>query len=101
MVGAPKCRINLENRKAVMKLLDFRKPDATLELSAPSLSDEAISLIGFHDAMAATAYQQMLDQREALATNIERETRALAALDEALARVGQSLGQPVQQIAAE
>ena len=87
--------------EAVMKLLDFRKPAEVLELPAPSLSDEAISLIGYHDALASTTYQQMLEQREALANNIERETSALAALDDAIARVGQSLGQPVQQIAAE
>ncbi len=83
-------------------LIPFRQPqNYAPELPAPSLSDVALEIIGYHDAMAANTYQEMLQQREALATNIERETKALAALDEALARVGQSLGQPVQQIAAE
>ena len=51
-----------------------------------SLADEAMSLVGFHDAMRAQNLADLRKFRERLAANIERETEALAEVDAMIAR---------------
>jgi hypothetical protein len=59
---------------------------AQIELPPISLADEAISMVGFHDAMRAQSLCDLREWRRKLASNIEAETKALAAVDEQIAR---------------
>lgn len=51
-----------------------------------SLADEAMAVVGFHDAMRAQNLEELRKFRERLAANIERETEALAEVDAMIAR---------------
>lgn len=51
-----------------------------------TLADEAISQVGFQDAMRAQGLSELRDMRARLAANISAETKALAVVDEQIAR---------------
>lgn len=62
----------------------YRNPPA--ELPAVSLADEAVSAVGFQDAMRAQGLSDLRALRSRLAANISAETKALAVVDEQIAR---------------
>lgn len=82
----------------------FRNPP--VELPAISLADEAVSAVGFQDAMRAQGLSDLRALRSRLAANISAETKALAVVDEQIAReeraqVGMALAIADVEIAAE
>lgn len=90
----------------------FRRK-APVEFAPVTLADEAMSAVGFQDAMRAQALAELRDLRARLASNIAAETKALAIVDEQIAReerasVGMALaiadaeiGEAVSQIEAD
>ena len=64
----------------------FRRK-APVEFAPVTLADEAMSAVGFQDAMRAQALTELRDLRARLASNIAAETKALAIVDEQIARV--------------
>lgn len=57
-----------------------------VDLPSVTLADEAISQVGFQDAMRAQGLSELRDMRARLAANISAETKALAVVDEQIAR---------------
>jgi len=82
----------------------FRKKP--VDLPCISLADEAVSAVGFHDAMRAQALTDLRALRSRLAANIDAETKALAVVDEQIAReerasIGTALAIAEAEISAE
>lgn len=76
------------------KNLFVGEPATADPLPPISLATEAMSALGFHDITRAAALADLRNIREELAANIEAETKALASIDEHLAREELAYGAP-------
>lgn len=81
--------------------MNFFRSEPAPELPPPSLADEAVSLVGFHDAMRANALSELQTMRDRLKLNIEYETSALAEVEAAIAREEAAAPKVVKLEAAE
>ncbi|MFC5385165.1 hypothetical protein ACFPLB_04195 [Aquamicrobium segne] len=82
----------------------FRK--LPVQLPDVSLADEAVSAVGFQDAMRAQGLSDLRELRTRLSANISAETKALAVVDEQISReeraqVGAALAIADAEITAE
>ena len=71
------------------------------ELPAPSLADEATSMVGFHDALIGNAVNELREYDQRLEALIETSIRAQEQVREALARAEAMAPKRASELAAE